>query len=102
MHNPHQATSESTDCELGVSSFADRIRKLQDARRKWSQRCMWIGGLSLIAGVVGCNFSQGLHAGRDSQTLIGIIDIASICLIVFGAVMIALGPISWFWLRREA
>lgn len=100
MKNSHQTASESNGRESRTSSFADRIRELQDARRKWSQRCMWIGGLSLIAGMSGCNFSQTLHAGQGSKTLIGIIDVASICLIAFGAVLIALGPTAWFWRRR--
>ncbi len=99
--NPYQSPCESTVSELVDPSIADRLLRLRVFRQKWSRRCWWMGGFSIIVGVSGFGLSQLIYLERGSNVLAVSIDVAAICLIVLGGALIVFGPISWFWFHRN-
>jgi hypothetical protein len=77
------------------------LRKIGEARRRWSRRCWLFGGVAVFVGLAGYNLSQYIYATRGDGWLVALIGVIAICLIVGGSVLIAIGPIAWFWVRKK-
>ncbi len=100
--NPYETPLSSTNGrrEDGVTLTA-YLREVREAHRRWSRYCWLFGGAAIFVGLLGYNESQGIYAEYRTGWLVALIDGAATCLIVAGCLLIAFGPIAWFWVRRH-
>jgi hypothetical protein len=100
--NPYETPLSSTigRREYGVTLTA-HLRDVREAHRRWSRYCWLFGGSAIFLGLLGYTVSQGIYAEYRTGWLVALIDIAATCLIAAGCLLIAFGPIAWFWVRRR-
>jgi len=100
--NPYETPLSSTvgRREDGFTLTA-HLREVREAHRRWSRYCWLFGGVAIFVGLLGYNVSQGIYAEYRTGWLVALIDVVATCLIVAGCLLIAFGPLAWFWVRRH-
>ena len=100
--NPYETPLSSTvgRREDGVTLTA-HLREVREAHRRWSRYCWLFGGVATFVGLLGYTVSQGIYAEYRTDWLVALIDVVATCLIAAGFLLIAFGPIAWFWVRRR-
>lgn len=77
------------------------LREVREAHRRWSRYCWLFGGVAICVGLLGYNVSQGIYVEYRTGWLVALINVVATCLTVAGCLLIAFGPIAWFWVRRR-
>ena len=111
--NPYQAPKEVLAVAEKTKSLEDNLRQYRQSRRRWSAGCWLLGGVLGLLGILGLIYQERLaspwrslsdvdqNAEFQSGWMLTSMGAVSVTLILLGAVVFVLGPISWFWFRRR-
>ncbi len=102
IENPYETPLTPSAGSLGERvTLTAYLRTVRETHRRWSRYCWLFGGAAIFVGLLGYNVSQGIYAEYRTGWLVALIDVVATCLIVAGCLLIAFGPIAWFWVRRH-
>lgn len=97
--NPYQSPSsprQGSDTNRPVN-LEERLTQYRRRQRRWSINCWAVGMGAVSAGIGVVWMAKWLNLSESWQGSTLLISVLATSLFVVGTLIIALGPIAWFW-----